>query len=123
MPGKADIIRSFKYSPWGKELKAQTSAAEKQYQKLEKVFKSKKEEKVKRIRATSDLVCSNDFSFYKYCHTKKIAKRCICSKRNDLPELKGLLELLHHDTKELKPNNEDQEKDLEKRKIVIEIIW
>ena len=39
-------IKRFEYSPLGKELKAQTSAAEKQYQKLDKVFESdKKEEK------------------------------------------------------------------------------
>ena len=39
-------MKRFEYSPLGKELKAQTSAAEKQYQKLEKLFGSyKKEEK------------------------------------------------------------------------------
>ena len=47
--GKAAAIKRFEYLPSGKELKAQTSAAnkkkekkrkEKQYQKLDKVFES-----------------------------------------------------------------------------------
>ena len=38
---KADALRRFN-SALGKELKAQTSAAEKQYQKLDKVFDSNK---------------------------------------------------------------------------------
>ena len=37
-------IKRFDYSLLGKELKAQTSAAEKQYQKLDKVFESDKKE-------------------------------------------------------------------------------
>ena len=43
---KVAAIKRFEYSPSGKELKAKTSVAEKQYQKLDKVFESnKKEEK------------------------------------------------------------------------------
>ena len=34
-------------------------------------------------------------------------------------EFKDTLELFYYDTEEIKPNNEDQEKDLEKRKVVI----
>ena len=32
---KAVVLKKFEYSPLGKELKAQTSPAEKQYQKLD----------------------------------------------------------------------------------------
>ena len=32
---KAVVLKKFEYSPLGKELKAQTSSAEKQYQKLD----------------------------------------------------------------------------------------
>ena len=39
---KATVLKKFEYSPLDKELKAQTSAAEKQYQKLDKVFESNK---------------------------------------------------------------------------------
>ena len=50
--GKAAALKRFEYSPLGKELKAHTSAEEKQYWKLDKVFESnKKEEKIKRSRA------------------------------------------------------------------------
>ena len=41
------------------------------------------------------------------------------SKRHDLKEFKDKLELFHHDTIEIKPSNEGQIKDLEKRKVVI----
>ena len=34
-------------------------------------------------------------------------------------EFKDTLELFYYDTEEIKPNNEDQEKDLEKRNVVI----
>ena len=36
---KAAALKRFEYSPLGKEFKAQTSAAEKQYQVLNKIFK------------------------------------------------------------------------------------
>ena len=49
---KAAPLERFEYSPFGKKLKAQISASEKQYQKLEKAFESnKKEEKIKRSHA------------------------------------------------------------------------
>ena len=41
------------------------------------------------------------------------------SKENDLIDFEGILELFYNDTEEIKPNNEDQEKDLEKRKVAI----
>ena len=40
-------------------------------------------------------------------------------KLNDLIEFKHILELFYDNTKEIKSNNEDQEKDLEKRKVLI----
>ena len=44
MPEKAAPLERFQYSLLGKELKAQTSATEKQYQYLDKVFESNKKE-------------------------------------------------------------------------------
>ena len=41
------------------------------------------------------------------------------SKENDLIDFEGILELFYNDTEEIKPNNEDQEKDLVKRKVAI----
>ena len=68
---KAAGLKRFEYSPLGKELKAPTSAAEKQYQKLDKIFESnKKEEVIKKSRAMSNLVYNKDFTFYKYGNIK-----------------------------------------------------
>ena len=65
-------MKRFQYSPLGKELKTQTSAAEKEYKKLDKVFESnKKEEKVKKSRPKSNLVGSKDLTFYKYHDIRK----------------------------------------------------
>ena len=101
-------------------MKKQSSVAEKQYQKFDDVFESnKKEEKIKRSRAKSNLVYSKDFNFYKYKNTNKFAKLSFYSKQNDLIEFKDALETLYYDTEEIKPNNEAQEKTLKKRKIVI----
>ena len=44
MQEKDAALKRFEYSPLGKELKAQTSVVEKQYQKLNKIFKSDDEE-------------------------------------------------------------------------------
>ena len=105
-------------SPLGKELKARTSAAEKQYQKLDKVCESnKKEEKILKSCGKSNLVYSKDFTFYKYHNIKEFAKRSFDSNQIDLIEFKDMLELFHHDAKEIKPNNENQEKDMEKRNV------
>ena len=41
--------------------------------------------------------------------------------KNDLKEFKDALETLYYYIKEIKPNNEVQEKDLEKRKVVINV--
>ena len=105
----------------GKKLKAQTSAAEKQYQNLDSVFESnKREEKIKRSRAKSNLVYSKVFTFYKYRSINEFCKRSFYSKQDDLNEFKDILETFYYDTEKIKPNNEAQEKDLEKRKVVID---
>ena len=76
---KAAAMKRFKYSPLGKELKKQTSVAEKQCQKLGNAFKSNKKEefkiKSKRTCAKSNLVYNNQFTFYEYHEAKKFAKR------------------------------------------------
>ena len=78
---KAPVIKRFEYSPLGKELKKQTSVAEKQYQQFYNAFESNKEEedktKNKRCRSKSNKVYDNYFTFYK-----------------DLKEVKDKLELL-----------------------------
>ena len=62
-------MKRFEYSPLDKELKAQTSAAEKQYQKLEKVFGSyKKEEKKLKSCAESKSHNIKEFYFIKESH-------------------------------------------------------
>ena len=66
---KATAMKRFEYSPLDKELKAQTSAAEKQYQKLEKVFGSyKKEEKKLKSCAESKSHNIKEFYFIKESH-------------------------------------------------------
>ena len=71
---KATALKRFEHSPLGKKLKALSSAKEKQYQKLDKFFKSnKKEEKINKSCAKSNLVCIKDFAFYKYHNIKEFA--------------------------------------------------
>ena len=61
---KSAAFKKFEYFSLGKELKAQNSAAEKQYQKLDKVFESnKKEVKILKSRTKSNLVYSKDLLF------------------------------------------------------------
>ena len=73
---KAAALKRFEYLPLGKELKAQTNVAEKQYQKLNKIFESdekeeepvtiKKEEPVaikKEIIHELKLIYNNKYSF------------------------------------------------------------
>ena len=83
------------------------------------LIKRKKKNKNKRSCAKSNLVYNKNFSFYKYHNIKEFAKRSFYSKQNYLIESKGILELFYHDTEEIKPNNENQEKDLQKRNVVI----
>ena len=64
---KVAALKRFEYLPLGKELKVQTSAAEKQYEKLEKYFKSSKKEEITEKRcAKSNLVYSKDSAYYLY---------------------------------------------------------
>ena len=66
---KATAMKRFEYSPLGEELKAQTSAAEKPHQKLEKVFDSyKKEEKNLKSCAESKSHNIKEFYFIKESH-------------------------------------------------------
>ena len=90
---KAPALKKFEYSPLDKELKAQTSTAKKQYQILDEVFESnKKEEKILKSYAKSNLVYSKDFTFYKYHNTKEFATCSFYLKRNDLIKFKDILE-------------------------------
>ena len=75
---KAATIKRFEYSPLGKELKKQTSVAEKQYQRLNKLFKpDEKEETVTikkekaEITRKSNLIYDNKYSFSEYGNYKK----------------------------------------------------
>ena len=77
-----------------KELKKQTSVAEKQHQKLDKIWQQKK-------------VYDKDFTFYKYGNTKDFAaKRYFDSKQNDLKEFKNISKLFYHDTINVKKLNQ-----------------
>ena len=78
----------------------------------------KKEEKIKRS-CVSNLVYSKDSTFYKYHNTEAFIKHSFYSKQNDLNEFKDKSEIFQCDTKNIKPNNEAQTKDFEKRKVLI----
>ena len=118
---KTSAVKRFEYELLGKKLKAQASAAEKQYQNLDNLFESnKREEKIKRSRAKSNLVYSKVFTFYKYRSINEFAKRSFYSKQDNLNKFKDILETFYYDTEKIKPNKEAQEKDLEKRKVVID---
>ena len=67
----------------------------------------------------SNLVYSKDFTFGKYHHINEFDIRYFCSKQNDINEFKDDLKAIYYDTKNIKPNNGTQEKELEKRKAVI----
>ena len=104
-------------SPLGKELKKQTSVAEKQYKKFGNTFEYNKNEEVKTKKKRNR--ANNYFTFYKYNIIKEFAKRSLDSKLNDLIEIKYKLELFYYKTIEIKPNNEDQIKDLEKEELCL----
>ena len=103
-------MKRFEYSPLGRELRKQTSDAEKQCKRLDKAFESNKKEedktKNKGSHAKSNLLYSKDFTFYKYHNIKEFAKCSFDPKGNDLTEFKEILELFYTDTEEIKPNNE-----------------
>ena len=92
-------------------MRKQTSLAEKQYQRLGKVFEpnKKKEDKRKnkRICAMSNLFYSKGFIFNKYCNPKEFAtKRSFDSKQSDLREFKDILLFFCQYIEKLKLNNE-----------------
>ena len=77
---KATALKRFEYSPLGKELKAETSVVEKQYQKLNKIFESDDEEEPITIKKEKleiihehepKLICNKKYSFSEY---GKVAK-------------------------------------------------
>ena len=103
----------------------QKSVSEKCFKNIDNAFESNKKEEVKTKknkgnRSKSSLVYNNYFTFYKYRNTNEFIKRSLDSKLNDLKEFKGKLEISYHDTIQIKPNNEDRKKDLEKRKVVLD---
>ena len=62
---KAAALKKCEYSPLAKELKHKRVLQKKQYQKLDKVFQSdKKEEKILKSCAKSNLVYSKDFTYF-----------------------------------------------------------
>ena len=73
LPEKSAIIKIFKCSLSGKELKSQTDIAKKQYQKLEDTFdfdKMIKKEKTKPGNYSKlYLINNNNYRFYKYYPT------------------------------------------------------
>ena len=79
----------------------------------------KRKKKILKSRVKSNLVYSKDFTFYKYRNINEFAKRSFYSKQNDLTEFKDTLDTFYYDIEKIKQNNEAQEKDLEKRKVVI----
>ena len=84
---------------------------------LNLIKRKKTKQKIKKKCAKSNLVNNKDFTFCKDQNTKGFAaKRSFDSKQIDLKELKNILELFYHDTVEMKPNNQDQIKDLKKKK-------
>ena len=67
------MMKRFDYSPLGKELKAQTDIAKKQYQKLDDIdefVKIKKEIPTIKNYKRSDLIYDNRHSFYEYYNNK-----------------------------------------------------
>ena len=76
-------------------------------------------EKNLKSHAKSNLINSTDFTFYKYQNIKVFTKHSYYLKINNLIQFKCMLELFYDNTEEINPNNEEQENDFGKRKIVI----
>ena len=72
---RAAALKRFQYSPLGKELKKQTSVAEKQYQNFDKIFKSDETEQPvtikKEITDESSLFYNNKYSFIEFKNVGK----------------------------------------------------
>ena len=73
---KAAALRRFEYYPLGKELKAQTDIAKKQYQKLDDTFEfdkiTKKEKPTSKRYTRSNLIYDSKYSFYPYYNIKNV---------------------------------------------------
>ena len=108
-------VEKFEHSLLEKELKNQTSVAEKRYQKVGNSFESNKtgEDKTKNKRS-----CDKSNLVYHNHSIEEFAKSFHVLKRNDFIEFKNKLELFFYNSVESQLNNEDQIKDLEKRKTV-----
>ena len=61
---KAATMRRFEYSPLGKELEKQTSVAEKQYQRFDKVFSHDEKEEAVKIKKERSLATDQSSLFY-----------------------------------------------------------
>ena len=83
---KAATIKRFEYSVLGKELKAQTDIAKKQYQGLSKFFKSDEKEKltIKKYNE-SDLIYNSKYRFYKYYSDSKKIGNFSSKSKNSFP--------------------------------------
>ena len=69
---KAVTMRRFEYPSLCKELKARTDITKKQYQGLNKIFRSDgKEELTFKTYNKSDPICNSKYSFHKYYHDSK----------------------------------------------------
>ena len=78
--------------------------------RIRQTFESnKKWEKNSKTRAKSNLVHSKDLTFHKYHNIDEFARRSFYLRQNTF----------YYDTKEIRTNNEALEKDLEKRKFMI----
>ena len=68
---KAATMRRFEYYPLGKELKAETNLAKKQYQNSDNTFEF--DEIIKKENCTkSNLIYDANHSFYRYYRDKKM---------------------------------------------------
>ena len=67
---KVVTMKRFEYSPFGKELKAQTDIAKKQYQKLGNAYEFGEKLQYKKYNS-SNLVYNSKHSFYGYYNDKK----------------------------------------------------
>ena len=87
---KAATMRRFEYSPLGKELEKQTSVAEKQYQRFDKVFSHDEKEEAVKIKkeislATdqSSLFYNNKYSFIEFKNFGKYMDDSLVSRYNN----------------------------------------
>ena len=88
---KAAALKRFEYSLLDKQLKTQTSVAEKQYQGVNKLFKPDEKEQpitIKKEKQTmadkSKIVCDNKYSFSDYRNIRKYYDLSFITKYNKL---------------------------------------